>query len=83
MAGKKQSSSKKSYEPLEDDGTDAEGWEDDPVDVDVSGRTTPAGRLRDWRDIERYREERELRRLIEDEYELDHIAEPPPARRRR
>lgn len=56
-----------------DDETD---WSDDPVelsDEDISGQglKKTLQRQRDWRDMERYKEELELKRLMKDDYLLD------------
>lgn len=72
MAGKKQAP-QKFEEPDE-----AEGWEDAVVEAD--GKETEAeadARLRDWRDVERYREMKELRRLVDDDYGLEDIFHIP------
>lgn len=38
----------------------------EPIDIDVKASSPPAVKLRDWRDVEKYREERELRRKLGD-----------------
>jgi hypothetical protein len=43
----------------------------DPVDV------SPANKLRDWRDVEKYKEMRELRKLVGDEFDFDLDDERP------
>ena len=54
----------------EDD--DTEGWEDAVVETD--GKDGGADlRLRDWRDVERFREMKDLRRLVDDDYGLEEI----------
>jgi hypothetical protein len=55
---------------------DAEGWEDAVVDADEKDVNAQL-RLRDWRDVERYREMRELRRLVDDDYGLEEIFHIP------
>jgi hypothetical protein len=68
--GKKQAPAK-----LEED-DEAEGWEDAVVEAD--GKESEADlRLRDWRDVERYREMKELRRLVDDDYGLEEIFHVP------
>lgn len=69
-AGKKQAPAKIEEED------DAEGW-DDAV-VEAEGKDGDADlRLRDWRDVERFREMKELRSLIDDDYGLDEIFHVP------
>lgn len=68
-AGKKQAPAK-----IEED-DDAEGWEDAVVDADDEAAANL--RLRDWRDVERFRELRELRRLVDDDYGLEEIFHLP------
>lgn len=43
---------------------------DDEVSVDDEAQAA-ALKMRDWRDVEKYKEERRLRRLIDDEMEFD------------
>lgn len=57
---------------------EGDSWEEDSDDDDDGGDELSASvdrknghRQRDWRDLERYKEERELRRLMEDDYLLD------------
>ena len=51
---------------------EAEGWEDAVVEAD--GKDGEADlRLRDWRDVERFREMKDLRRLVDDDYGLEEI----------
>ncbi|MCH9827221.1 MAG: hypothetical protein VX836_16120 [Pseudomonadota bacterium] len=84
MAGKKQSPSTQSnYTEFEDDDTAAEGWEDDAAEVEPEDETPAAsGASRDWRDVERYREERALRKLIEDEFDDFGDLDDKPRKRR-
>lgn len=70
MAGKKQAP-QKFEEPDEADGWDEALVETDPKDAEQDSR------LRDWRDVERYREMRELRRLVDDDYGLEDIFHIP------
>lgn len=84
MAGKKQTPAQSSYTEFDDDETDGEAW-DEETEVDAEEDTlTPAegARTRDWRDVERYREERALRRLIADEFDDFDDLDDKPARRR-
>lgn len=69
-AGKKQAPAK-----IEED-DDTEGWEDAVVDADEKESAANL-RLRDWRDVERFREMRELRRLVDDDYGLEEIFHIP------
>ena len=69
-AGKKQAPAKVEEED------EADGWEDAVVETD--GKDGGADlRLRDWRDVERFREMRELRRLVDDDYGLEEIFHVP------
>jgi hypothetical protein len=69
-AGKKQAPAK-----IEED-DDNEGWEDAVVEAD--GKDAAADlRLRDWRDVERFREMKDLRRLVDDDYGLEEIFHVP------
>jgi len=68
-AGKKQAPAK-----IEDDDDDA--WDDAVVEAD--GKDAAADlRLRDWRDVERFREMKELRSLVDDDYGLEEIFHVP------
>ena len=69
-AGKKQAPAK-----IEED-DDAEGWEDAVVDADEKDAEANL-RLRDWRDVERFREMKELRSLVDDDYGLEEIFHIP------
>jgi len=68
-AGKKQAPQK--FEEPEE----AEGWEDAVVEAD--GKDGADLRLRDWRDVERFREMKDLRRLVDDDYGLEEIFHVP------
>jgi len=46
---------------------DAEGFEEDLPNLDAKGNVIANAKSRDWRDVERYREERELKKLIGDD----------------
>ena len=69
-AGKKQAPAK-----IEED-DDAEGWEDAVVETDDKEAEANL-RLRDWRDVERFREMKELRGLVDDDYGLEEIFHIP------
>jgi hypothetical protein len=68
-AGKKQAPAK-----IEED-DDTEGWDDAVVEAD--GKEGADLRLRDWRDVERFREMKELRSLVDDDYGLEEIFHVP------
>ena len=76
MAGKKQAA-----KPVDDDSEEAEGegWEN-PVDVDADGQDEAGHRMRDWRDVEKYREMRELRRLVGDDFDFTDVLGEVPIR---
>ncbi|MGH8456165.1 MAG: hypothetical protein ACRETW_08435 [Stenotrophobium sp.] len=69
----------KSYDEFADD-TEAVG--DEEVG-EVKLDPLPAVKLRDWRDVEKYREERELRNRVDDDLDLldDLLGKPARARR--
>jgi hypothetical protein len=69
-AGKKQAP-QKFEEPDE-----AEGWEDAVVEAEDKDAGADL-RLRDWRDVERFREMKELRSLVDDDYGLEEIFHNP------
>lgn len=59
-----------------DEPDEAEGWDDAVVEAD--GKDAEADlRMRDWRDVERYREMKELRSLVDDDYGLAEIFHVP------
>jgi len=68
-AGKKQAPAK-----IEDDDDDA--WDDAVVEADGKD-AAPDLRLRDWRDVERFREMKDLRSLVDDDYGLEEIFHVP------
>ena len=70
-AGKKQAPPAK----VEED-DDAEGWEDAVVEADGNEGQADM-RLRDWRDVERFREMKDLRSLVDDDYGLEEIFHVP------
>jgi hypothetical protein len=72
MAGRK--AAKQAPAKIEED-DDAEGWEDAVVETETKEEAD--ARLRDWRDVERYREMKELRRLVDDDYGLEEIFHVP------
>lgn len=50
--------------PFDEFSEDQEGFEEDVPQVDAKGNPIPGSRSRDWRDVEKYRELRELKKLI-------------------
>lgn len=70
MAGKKQAPAAK----IEED--DDESWEDPVVDADGEGAALNM-RMRDWRDVERYREIKELKQLVDDDLGIEELFENP------
>lgn len=56
----------KSYDEFADDG---EGGDEDLSTADVEPASN--SKLRDWRDVEKLKEERSLRRLIKDDFDFD------------
>ncbi|MGH8482004.1 MAG: hypothetical protein ACRES8_06050 [Nevskiaceae bacterium] len=69
-AGKKQAPAK-----IEED-DDSDSWDDAVVETDDKDAGADL-RLRDWRDVERFREMKELRRLVDDDYGLEEIFHVP------
>lgn len=53
------------FDDLPDDDLDGDG-----EDIDLEEPPVPAVKSRDWRDVERLKEERRLRALIEDDLDL-------------
>jgi hypothetical protein len=49
---------------------DADTVDDEVINVDER-LTASASKLRDWRDVEKYKEERMLRRLVDDDLDLE------------
>ena len=68
-AGKKQAPAK-----VEED--DDDDWDDAVVEADAKDGGADL-RLRDWRDVERFREMKELRSLVDDDYGLEEIFHVP------
>ncbi len=69
---KPQAEPAKSYDEFSEDG---ESLEED-VNVEPAD-ASPTSKARDWRDVERYKEMRELRKLVGDDFDFDE----PGARR--
>lgn len=74
MAAKKKTPAKTEFEGFDDaDDVVEDSWDGDTAELEPAARASgapPGVRLRDWRDVERYREDRELRRLLGDDLEL-------------
>lgn len=62
-----QTEAPKSFDEFVDD---ADGSDDELPNVDES-LATSSTKLRDWRDVEKYKEERLLRRLVDDDLDLE------------
>lgn len=70
MAAKKKPSKEQDYDDDGFDTEDTESWKaDDDSDAPNDNRSAvpPGVQLRDWRDVERFREERALKRLLEED----------------
>ena len=61
---------------------DAESAEEEIINVEID-IPAPAEKLRDWRDVEKFKEERELRQRVDDDLDLldDLLNEPRRGRR--
>jgi hypothetical protein len=84
MAGRpgKKSQTQQPSKPFDEFADDAEGFEEDVPAVDPKADpAAPGNRSRDWRDVEKYREQRELRRIIGDD--LDDLLDGKPLPRKR
>lgn len=68
-----QTEAPKAYDEFVDD---AEALDEDVPNVEP---VIPSAKLRDWRDVERFKEERALRRVIDEDLDFDE----PPRRLRR
>lgn len=76
--GKKAAPAPKTYDDFADE---TESFDDDTPAVDAKPEVAPSPR-RDWRDVEKFREERELRKLIGEDFDdpLSSPAKRRPAR---
>lgn len=79
MAGRPGKKPQPQPKPFDEFAEEAEGFEDDSPAVDAKGNATTNGRSRDWRDVERLREERELKKLIGEDF--DDLLDDKPGRR--
>jgi hypothetical protein len=77
MAGKPGKKPQAPQKPFDDDVEENEGFEDDVPQLNTKGEPIPASRSRDWRDVEKYRELRELKKLVGDDLQglLDDLPE--------
>lgn len=78
-AGKKAQAAQPASKPFDEFVDDSEGFEDDVPGVDSKPNGSNA-RSRDWRDVEKYREQRELKRMIGED--LDDLLDERPRRSR-
>jgi hypothetical protein len=62
--GKKPQQQQPPKPPFDEFSEDQEGFDDDVPQLDAKGNPIPGSRSRDWRDVEKYREQRELKKLI-------------------
>jgi len=82
MAGRPGKKPQQPAKPSFDEFTEeAEGFEEDVPAVDAKGNPVPGARSRDWRDVEKYREIRDLKRLIGEDF--DHLFDDEPAAKQR
>lgn len=59
---------------------DAEVVDEEVVNVEPEG-VAASSKMRDWRDVEKYKEMRELRRLVDDDFDIDDLLDDKPRRR--
>lgn len=79
MAGRPSKKAQPQPKAFDEFSEEADGFEEDVPNVDAKVPAGSGAKSRDWRDVEKFREERELRKLIgEDLGELD----SPPRRRK-
>lgn len=71
MAAKKKARPESEFDDTDYDDASTDSWsEDTEENADATSQRSaapPGVRLRDWRDVERFREERALRRLLEED----------------
>jgi hypothetical protein len=81
MAGRPAKKAQPQPKPFDEFAEEGEGFEDDVAAVDAKGNPLPPGRpSRDWRDVEKFREDRELKKLIGED--LDDLFDDKPRKRR-
>lgn len=78
MAGRPGKKAAPPPKPFDEFADDTEAFDDDTPAVDAKGNPVPGAR-RDWRDVEKFREDRELRKLIGEDFD-DPFAERPTRR---
>lgn len=78
MAGRPGKKAAQQPKPFDEFADEADTFDDDAPAVDAKGMPIPSAR-RDWRDVEKFREERELRKLIGEDFD-DPFAERPTRR---
>lgn len=78
MAGRPGKKAAQQPKPFDEFADEAETFDDDAPNVDPKS-ALPPGTRRDWRDVEKFREERELRKLIGEDFD-DPFAERPTRR---
>ena len=66
-SGKKGQAQTKTFDEFDDD---ADSFDDDVPNINEKDEPPPAVRARDWRDVEKYREMRELKKLVGDDLDL-------------
>ncbi len=79
MAGRPGKKAQPQPKPFDEFTEETEGFEDDVPALDAKGNPLPGGRSRDWRDVEKFREERELKKLIGEDFG-DDLDEKPKRR---
>ncbi|GAC1627966.1 MAG: hypothetical protein NVS9B10_17440 [Nevskia sp.] len=79
MAGRPGKKAQPQPKPFDEFAEEAEGFEDDVPALDAKGNPLPGGRSRDWRDVEKFREARELKKLIGEDFG-DDLDEKPKRR---
>ncbi|MDP3295075.1 MAG: hypothetical protein Q8M37_10100 [Nevskia sp.] len=81
MAGRPGKKPQPQPKPFDEFAEEVEGFEDDAPVVDAKGNVVASNRSRDWRDVERLREDRELKKLIGEDF--DDPFDDKPGRRKR
>jgi len=80
MAGRPAKKAQPQPKPFDEFADESEGFDDDVPNVDAKGNPVTAAKSRDWRDVERFREDRELKKLIGEDF--DDFLDDKPGRRR-
>jgi hypothetical protein len=82
MAGRPGRKPAQQPKPFDEFADEVEGFDDDVPAVDAKGKpkgAVPEAKSRDWRDVERYREERALKKLVGED--LDELFDERPRRK--